>query len=74
MNAFKRCREKAGLKQSEVGEALNLSHSTISMWEIGATLPRADMFPKIAKLYGCTIDDLYDTKNDPAQPPEEAAL
>ncbi len=28
------------------------------MWDTGRNNPRADMLPKIAKLYGCTVDEL----------------
>lgn len=55
---FKEKRERLNITQKEVARILNVSNTTISMWETGDTLPRADMLPKIAALYGCTIDDL----------------
>ena len=55
---FKNMRKKAGYGQKTVAKRLGISNTTISMWETGASLPRADLLPKIAALYGCTVDDL----------------
>ena len=52
-------RKRSGLTQSDVSNALGLKHkSAVSKWETGGSLPRADMLPKIAALYNCTVDDL----------------
>lgn len=52
-------RVRAGLTQKKVAEALGTAQSTIAMWENGISLPRADKLPEIAKLYGCTVDELF---------------
>lgn len=51
-------RRRAGLLQRQVAEALNVSLGTVAMWDTGRNKPRADMLPKIAKLYGCSVDEL----------------
>lgn len=51
-------RKRAGLLQRQVAEALGVSMGTVAMWDTGRNNPRADMLPKIAKLYGCTVDEL----------------
>lgn len=51
-------RRRAGLLQRQVAEALGVSMGTVAMWDTGRNKPRADMLPKIAKLYGCTVDEL----------------
>lgn len=51
-------RRRAGLLQRQAAEALGVSLSTVGMWESGKNNPRANMLPKIANLYGCTVDDL----------------
>lgn len=53
-------RKKAGLKQQEVADALNISQSTVAMWENGTNHPRSIVLPALARLYNCTIDDLID--------------
>ena len=55
---FKELRDLAKLQQVDVAKILNVEQSTVSMWENGNSLPRADMLPKIAALYNCTVDEL----------------
>ncbi|MCL2188477.1 MAG: helix-turn-helix domain-containing protein [Defluviitaleaceae bacterium] len=55
---FKEARAGAGLSQIVAGERLGISNTTISMWETEKSLPRADLLPKIAALYNCTIEEL----------------
>lgn len=57
--ALKELRKRAGLNQTEVATALNVQQSTVAMWENGENKPRADKLPELAKLYHCTINDLY---------------
>lgn len=51
-------RQRAGLLQRQVAEVLGVSLGTVAMWDTGRNKPRADMLPKIAKLYGVTVDEL----------------
>lgn len=55
---FKVLRKKANLTQAQIAEALNIGQSTVSMWESGENLPRADKLPQLARLLNCTVDDL----------------
>ena len=52
-------RELAKLTQEQLSEALGVSRSAVAMWETGCAKPSADKLPKLAKLLGCTIDELY---------------
>ena len=59
MNLMKERRLRGAIPtQREVAKILGVRESTVSKWERGASKPRADKFPRIAKLYGCTIDEL----------------
>lgn len=51
-------RKKAGLLQREVAQALGVSLGTVAMWDTGRNMPRASQLPKIAELYGVTVDEL----------------
>lgn len=62
--ALKELRNRAGLSQSDVAAALNIKQTTVSMWESGDNKPRAALLPAIAQLYGCTIDELFDGKEE----------
>jgi len=51
-------RKKIGLTQEEVAKELKIGRSAISKWETGVTVPRAELLPRIATLYNCTIEQL----------------
>ncbi len=56
---LKRFRQAKQLTQEAAAEALDVSTQSVSRWECDSTLPDATLLPKIACLYGCTIDDLF---------------
>lgn len=51
-------RKKHKLTQAELAEKLNYSDKAISKWEKGESLPPIEVFYKIAKLYGVSLDDI----------------
>lgn len=55
---FVSARKRAGLTQIEVAEKLGVTPAAVCMWESGKAKPRANLLPVLAKLYGCTIDEL----------------
>ena len=59
MIAIKKLRERKGLTQMQMADALGVARGRIAMWETGKSFPRAEMLPAIAKLLGRTLDDLY---------------
>lgn len=56
---FRNFREEKGLTQNEVAEWLNISPQSVSKWERGEALPSIEYLPKIAKLFDCSIGDLF---------------
>lgn len=56
--SFLAARLKAGLSQAAAADKLGISAASVSQWETGKTLPDSRKLPKIAELYGCSIDDL----------------
>ena len=58
MNSIKHFRDAAGMTQMELAEKINVSPSTVGMWEIGTNKPRAEKLIQLAKLFGCTVDEL----------------
>ena len=56
---LKEMRKKALLTQKEAGERLGVGQSTIAMWETGGCVPRTELVPKIADVYGCKIEELF---------------
>ena len=55
---IKKAREKVGLTQQELANELGVVQSTVAMWETQSSSPRADKLPALAKVLGCTIDEL----------------
>ena len=44
--------------QREVAKLLGVKESSVSKWERGVAKPRADKLSSLAKLYGCSIEEL----------------
>lgn len=62
MTAIKTMREKTGFSQEVVAARLNIDRSTVAKWETGVSAPRAELLPKLANLFGCSIDELFEQK------------
>lgn len=52
-------RRKLDMTQSELAEKLDVSDKTVSRWELGVSYPNIDMLPKIAKVLGVGINELF---------------
>jgi transcriptional regulator with XRE-family HTH domain len=57
-------RRAAGVTQKKLADELQVDRSTIAKWEGGASLPRAELLPKIAAILGCSIDDLLSEEGE----------
>lgn len=66
MNAIKKFRENAKLKQAELAEKIGISTVTLSRYENGEREPRATELLKMSELFGCTVDELLG--KNPTQP------
>lgn len=56
---LKELRRKCGLTQEEVAENLGISAQTVSKWERGLLSPDIYLLPKVAILFKCSIDSLF---------------
>jgi len=59
---LKELRAARGMTQESVAEYLGVSSQTVSKWERGLLNPDISLLPKIAALYRCTIDSLFDVE------------
>lgn len=50
-----------GYSQEEVAEKINISRQAYAKWEKGETTPDIEKCAELAKLYGTTIDALYNS-------------
>ena len=64
MNVMKERRLRGAIPtQREVAAILGVKESAVSKWERGVSKPRADRLPMLAKLYGCSIEELLTDKS-----------
>ena len=55
---LKAARVNAGLKQKEVAKKLKVSNKTLSNWENGKAIPKADKIIMICNLYDMEYNDI----------------
>ena len=60
---LKELREKAGLSQAAFADKLNISQSTVGMWESGKREPNFKMTQYIADFFNTTTDYLLGREN-----------
>ena len=58
MITLKILREKANLTQQQLADKLKIDRSSIAKWETGYCFPRTSMLPQLAKILGCSVDEL----------------
>lgn len=58
MLKLKELRQSLGLTQNKIAEQLNISRSTIAMYETGASEPDNETLTKLADIFNVTIDYL----------------
>lgn len=68
---LKAARVNAGLTQEEVARKVKKSKNTIVNYENGKSSPDMVTGQALAKLYGCSVDDLIFLPNDCALSTEE---
>lgn len=61
---FRDARIKSGLSGKRVAEELGVTDAAVYQWETGVYMPNAKRLTEIAKLYGCTVDDLLRPDGD----------
>ncbi len=55
---IKKSREKKGLSQENLADALNVTRQTVSSWETGRTEPDLDTLHRIAQVLEVTVEEL----------------
>lgn len=58
MNNLKTKRIERGMTQQQAAEALGITQTAYSYYEIGKRNPKPAMLLKMSRLFGCTVDEL----------------
>lgn len=56
--SIKRRRNEANITQAELAEAVSVTRPMIAQIERGTKVPNAYLIRDIARLFGCTVDEL----------------
>ena len=57
---IRKLRKEKRMSQEELAEHLHISSQAVSKWETGVSSPDIDMLPKLAILFGTSLDNLLD--------------
>ena len=58
-------RKKNKITQKELADQLGVKHNAISSWENGVNSIDIDTLFKVCKIFGVTVNDMYDMKEEP---------
>ena len=68
-------RKEKGLTQAELADRLGVTHQAVSQWERSETLPDILTLPKLAEIFGESVNSIMGVEEPaPAPTPEEEAL
>ncbi len=55
---IKELRERKKMTQEELSREIGVKRTTVSMWELGHSMPTADKLRIIANVLCCSVDEL----------------
>lgn len=64
MTNLEKYRRDAQMSQESVAARIGITQQAVAKWEAGEALPRAERLIQLAKLYGCTVDELLGGEED----------
>lgn len=63
-------RETSGLSQASLAVQMGVVQSAVASWEAEVALPKARDLPRLARVLGCSISELFLSDEDPDAPDE----
>ena len=66
MENLRKLRKAKGLTMKQLGQMTDVSDSMIQMVETGARSPSFELLLKLGEALDCSVDQLLDTKKEPA--------
>lgn len=64
MNRIRELRQEKQLSQEELARLLGVDRSAVAKWETGTNLPRTEKLMMLAKVFGCSVDELLASDKD----------
>ena len=64
---IKKFRKEKNMMQEDLAQILNISHATVSSWEVGRTEPKMGMVERLCEIFECEKSELIDGKKPDSQ-------
>ena len=61
-------RKEKGMTQLELAEKMGVTDKAVSKWERDLSFPDINSFPKLAEIFGVTVDELMQIKTEAGEP------
>lgn len=55
---LKNIRLEKNMSQEQLAKEINVDRSTVTKWETGEAMPRANKLVKLSQIFNCSIDEL----------------
>ena len=68
MEIIKQLRNKKNLNQQKLADLLNVSRSTVAMWETGKSEPNKELLLRLAEIFHVSTDYLLGRTDNPSSP------
>ena len=66
-------RKEKGMTQKELADRLNITDKAVSKWERDAACPDTQLIPRLAEIFGVSIEELMNAKPAPSAERKNAA-
>lgn len=67
-------RKELGMTQMELAERMGVTDKAVSKWERDLSYPDVNSLPKLAEIFGMTVDQLMQIKTESAQMEESKSV
>jgi len=64
MNRIRELRQEKQLSQEELARLLGVDRSAVAKWETGTNLPRAEKLIMMARIFGCSVDEILNRRHN----------
>ena len=55
---LKNIRLEKNMSQEQLAKEINVDRSTVTKWETGEAMPRANKLVKLSQIFNCSVDEL----------------
>ena len=67
-------RKENNMTQRQLAEKMGVTDKAVSKWERDLSCPDVDSLPRLAEIFGITVDEMLRVKETPAPQPKEDKL